>query len=208
MMRPSAYCLVLWIVFNPTAMAQSPVSPDNPFLPVAADNDASETEPAVTAGGSPEDRMLELVHTEALPRFDRAEIFALSMPLPFDDDEIERESEKGTFPVRPYGRNADILKHKTLTGSSCGDLRKLWQDLTFDRYAGAFCHQPVYGLRFYRGTSLLFETTVCWKCQNFYLPRYDHQKRTFVHGWHGFKNDSHAKALLKLLRSELPHPQL
>ncbi|WP_339886823.1 hypothetical protein [Rhodopirellula europaea] len=208
MMHPSTYCLVLWTAMTATTMAQAPDSLDNPFRSVAADDTVAESKLDVVDAESPEERMLTLVHTEALPRFDRAEIFTLSMPDPFADDAMKREAGKDAFPVRPYGKNATVLKHKTLTGPSCDDLRELWQELTFDRDGGAFCHRPVYGLRFYRGASLLFETTVCWECQNFYVPKFDRQKRTFSHRWHGFVNDAHAKALLTRLRSELPHPQL
>jgi len=65
----------------------------------------------------------------------------------------------------------------------------------------------VYGLRLYRDDVLLFETTVCWQCQNFYVPRYDKENQRFTHGWYGFANDDNAKSLLKLFRSLLPHPK-
>ena len=48
--------------------------------------------------------------------------------------------------------------------------------MTFDKFGGAFCHFPVYGLRFYRNDQLLFETSVCWKCSNFYLPNSEPEK--------------------------------
>ena len=33
----------------------------------------------------------------------------------------------------------------------------------------ARCHEPPLGLRFYRDTQILFESSLCWKCDNIYL---------------------------------------
>jgi hypothetical protein len=154
--------------------------------------------------------MQSLAHTEALPSFDRVELYAVSFPKrdPFSDETPKRKATSKTFPVRPYGAHADIHAHVTLKGADCVDLRTAWQSLAFDRLGGAFCHYPAYGFRLYRGDQLLFETTVCWECQNFYVPRYDPEKQRYTHGWYGFANDGKAKALLTLFRSHLLHPKL
>lgn len=170
----------------------------------------SEWDPTHPDGDTPHERMLSLAHTDALPRFDRAEIYAVAMQKqdPFSDVQPEPKPTAQTFPVRPYGSHAEIRGHASLKGNDCDRLRNAWKSLSFDRLGGAFCHDPVYGIRFYRADVLLFETTVCWKCQNFYVPRYDAEQRRFTHGWYGFANDDNAKSLLELLQSHLPHPQL
>lgn len=191
------------------ALAEEPDTDANPVdAPEDARDAGTDRKPTHPDGEKPHERMLSLAHTDALPRFDRAELYAVSMPTPFDDEKPKRRATNNTFPVRPYSLHADIHAHATLQGDACDELRSAWQSLAFDRLGGALCHEPAYGLRFFRGDDLLFETTVCWKCQNFYLPRYDSDERRFTHGWYGFADDENAKALLALLQSHLPHPKL
>lgn len=217
LMKPAMRILLmtlLVLVGRCSATAQQPSSVDevpageNPFgTPADAGEAEGEWTPTHPDGDTPQDRMLALAHTDALPRFDRVELYALTMPAPFDDEEPKRKATSQTFPVRPYGLHADVQGHATLKGDACQKVRSAWQSLTFDRTGGSFCHYPVYGFRLYRGDDLLMETTVCWQCQNFYVPRYDSEKRGYTHGWYGFANDDHAKSLLKLFQGYLAHPK-
>ena len=152
--------------------------------------------------------MLSLAHTDALPRFNRMELYAVSMPKPFSGEEPKRKPSDQTFPVRPYGVDADIHAHKTITGDACDERRAAWQSLVFDSIGGAFCHYPAYGFRLYRDDVLLFETTVCWECQSFDVPRYDAEKQDYTHDWYGFAKDDKSQSLLKIVQSFLPHPKL
>ncbi|MDV6028774.1 MAG: hypothetical protein F9B45_01405 [Phycisphaera sp. RhM] len=201
--------LTLFVLLTSLTLAQSQDA--DPF---GSDQDEADTEagwtPAHPDGDTPHERMLSLAHTDALPRFDRVELYAVSLPKrdPFSEETPKRKPTGKTFPVHPYDIDADIHAHVSITGPDCDKLRMAWQSMTFDRLGGAFCHLPVYGFRLFRGDDLLFETTVCWECQNFYVPRYDSEKKRHVHGWYGFANDDHAKSLLKLFRSHLPHPKL
>ena len=189
--RPAILVLVLCL--PAIAVAQEPA------LPTEVDHPDGET---------PAQRMLTLAHTDALPRFDRADIFAVTLPAPFSDQKPKNERAARTFPVRPYGKLADIHASKTIRGADCEQLRSAWQKLAFDRHGGAFCHEPVYGVRFFRGKTLLFETTICWKCQNFYVPTFDPQKKQLSHGWYGFANNQDAQRLFQLLSQHVPHPKL
>ncbi|MEM6778330.1 MAG: hypothetical protein AAF670_11790 [Planctomycetota bacterium] len=199
--------LLLSIVFLSVVKSQDA----NPF---GAEDDTtaatSEWTPTHPDGDTPHERMLSLAHTDALPQFDRVELYAVSLPKrdPFSDEKPKPQTTGKTFPVRPYGAQANIHAHVSLSGANCAKLRRAWQSLAFDSLGGAFCHDPVYGIRLYRDNVLLFETTVCWACQNFYVPRYDAEKQRYTHGWYGFTNDDNAKSLLKLFRSLLPHPML
>ena len=190
------------------AQEKEPGPAADPFGPSNAVDTDSQWTPLHPDGDTPVERMLSLAHTEALPRFDRLELYAVSVPKPSSDENPKREPSDKTFPVRPYGVHADILAHKSVTGDACAQLHKTWRSLAFDRLGGAMCHYPAYGLRMYRGDMLLFETTVCWECQNFYVPRYDPNKKRYTYGWYGFANDDHAKSLLKQVRSLVPHPKL
>ena len=199
------FSIAVLIVAPAVTFAQDAEPAASPFGPTDADSKWTPTHPD---GDTPQERMLSLAHTDALPRFDRVELFAVSMPKPFSDERPKREPSDKTFPVRPYGVHAGILAHKTISGDACNDFREAWRSLAFDRLGGAMCHYPAYGIRLYRGDDLLFETTICWECQNFYVPRYDSGKQRYTYGWYGFASDYNAKMLLKLFRSHLPHPNL
>jgi hypothetical protein len=49
---------------------------------------------------------------------------------------------------------------------------------------------------------------VAWDCQNFYVPRYDAEKKRYQFEWYGFAQDEKAESLLQLFQSLLPHPKL
>ena len=142
--------------------------------------------------------------TTGLPEFDRVEFVAIAFEKGISD--IVKEDGPDKFPIRPYQAFGKILSRQTLANDDCTELRTLWTNLTFDRFAGAMCHAPVYGLRFYSGDKLLFETTICWKCRNFYVPNEDGDDQS--HGWFGFRSDKNSKRLLAFLRKHLKHPQL
>ncbi|WP_442505884.1 hypothetical protein SH528x_004697 [Novipirellula sp. SH528] len=203
------YALVILIGFGCAAsFAQEAAPAVDPFGPAENSTDNADWTETHPDGEIPAARMLTLAHTDALPAFDRAEVYAVSFP---DRDSKEGPKTKpgdNTFPVRPYNAYADVHGHITLRGDDCKLLHNSWRSLAFDSLGGAFCHYPAYGIRFYRSDLLLFETTVCWQCQNFYLPIYDAKKRHFSHRWYGFTNDDNSKALLALFRRKLPHPKI
>ncbi len=97
-----------------------------------------------------------------MPRCDRVEVFSLS-------GEAGSDAATG-FPVRPYAAYSRILDRKTLTGPDAEALAALWRSQTFGHEYPAMCHKPAFGVRFYRGSSLTFETSVCFRCSNFYVP--------------------------------------
>jgi hypothetical protein len=204
------YLICISIFTGVVTFAQDDPPSSAPFSTSDSTPKASDWKPTHPDGDTPIARMMSLAYTDSLPSFDRLELYAVSLPKrdPFDDKESEPIPTDKAFPVRPYGTQAYIHAHATITGKDCEQLHTAWQSLAFDRLGGAFCHYPVYGLRFYRDDQLLFETTVCWQCQNFYLPSYDEEKRRFTHGWYGFANDNNAKQLLALLRQHLPHPEI
>ncbi|TWU43586.1 hypothetical protein Poly51_63080 [Rubripirellula tenax] len=202
-----AHLICILTVTCVATFAQETLPFNDAFETAAKDSERSATHPDVE---TPVARMMSLAYTDGLPAFDRVEIYAVSSLQrdPFGDEESRPRARGRTFPVRPYGTQADIHAHATVTGKGCQDLRTAWQALAFDRHGGAFCHYPAYGLRFYRDNQLFFETTICWKCRNFYLPTYDNEQRRFESSWHGFANDENAGNLLALLQRLSPHPQL
>ncbi len=112
--------------------------------------------------------------TTELPRCDRVEVYYLNGDTGADADT--------GFPVRPNDAHSLILDRKTLTGREAEALAALWRSQTFGVDYQAMCHEPAYGFRFYRGSSLKFETSVCFHCSNFYVTALGQS------GWWGFEN--------------------
>ena len=103
------------------------------------------------------------------------------------------------FPVRPYRAYSRILDRKTLTGADAEALAALWRSQTFGEDYQALCHDPAYGFRFYRGSSLKFETSVCFHCSNFFVTALGGA------GWWGFDTKtSRATNLLTHLQQISP----
>ena len=156
--------------------------------------------------------MVTLAHTDALPKCDKIIVYALEKSDPSDHSALKPIPEDRAFPIRPYKSNARVLETKTLSGGDVEELTDTWRSMTFDEFGGAFCHFPVYGLRFYRDSKLLFETSICWKCTNFYLPQVGPEDSDREDGLgyqlYGFKYDQQAKKLLTQIRRQLEHPAL
>jgi len=60
-----------------------------------------------------------------------------------------------------------VLSQVTLTGTDAEAFAAQWRSQTFGSQYQMMCHEPVFGFKFYKGSTLLFETTVCFHCQNF-----------------------------------------
>ena len=98
--------------------------------------------------------------TRRLPAANRVEIYFLG-------DEVD-EKATNCFPSHAYGKSFySVLRTKTLEGRSAVDFADAWRDLECHWALSGICHEPAYGLRFYHGAKLLFETDLCWVCSNF-----------------------------------------
>lgn len=132
-----------------------------------------------------------------LPECDRIEVFLLS-------GGVQDDGGDGTFPIRPYKKFSKIEKKQDLRNEEAKKFCATWRSLTFDMWSQAACHFPIYGLRFYEGDKLQFETSVCFGCSNFYFPRAGGGT-----SWHGFnKNDEAGKALISSLSEIIPRPEM
>lgn len=137
---------------------------------------------------------------------DRVEVYLLDFSINKDYGYRLKDDEKG-FPIRPYSREPfDEAKTKILNTSKvpakeiptwCAAVTKM---VTSDKESGgAFCHYPIHGLRIYAGTKLLFETSICWTCNNFYFTY------TSESEWVHLTED--ANDLKKLLDGFMPIPE-
>jgi hypothetical protein len=136
--------------------------------------------------------------TSSLPQCDRVEIFHLA-------GETSDDGSTG-FPVRPYDGYSRIIDRKTLAGADAEQLAVLWRSQTFGLEYQALCHSPGYGFRFYRGSSLKFETSVCFHCNNFYVTALGES------GWWGFDTKTTRAAdflarLQQIFPASVPKPK-
>jgi len=95
-----------------------------------------------------------------------------------DDDPFGFGTEKRAdeFPIAPYNGYVKYLKSVVLSDEEREAFLPVVANLmtNSDPMGGAMCHFPVHGIRILikdQGLEggLLFETSICWKCNNFYL---------------------------------------
>jgi hypothetical protein len=156
-----------------------------------------------------------LAFTESLPEADRIELFTLTMDvenkLPPDEKPKPDQMSKEKFLLRSFDGSPletenpyiDVEKHVTIKADRCKEIVSTWRKLKF-RPNGAFCHAPPYGVRFYKDDVLIFETTICWKCHNFYIPDYDPETGEIKMVIYGFDDNANSKKLLSLFQRALP----
>lgn len=90
------------------------------------------------------------------------------------------------------------LAQTSVSGLEAEAIASQWRQQHFGPQFQMLCHEPAYGLRFYKGARLLFETSVCFKCHNF-------STAIFGGGFWGFDAEApQAAELLKQLEQLLP----
>lgn len=113
-------------------------------------------------------------------------------------DPRREEVAEAMFPIRPYGSYTKILASKTFAAKDVKPLLTAVSGLLTDKNGaggGALCHFPILGIRIYdklEGSltqNLLFETSFCWRCANYYvtLPRPDFAETS---RWRGIPGSS------------------
>ncbi len=146
------------------------------------------------------DRARRVSVADTFKTADRVEIYLLEFSIGEDTRHAPKKGDE-VFPVRPYGTETKVLNKRTVLTS---DVPK-WSItaaklVASDKKAGgAFCHYPIHGIRIYAGDLLLFETSICWVCDNYYFT-YDDASR-----WVGLNED--ANDLKALLDQFMPVPE-
>ena len=97
----------------------------------------------------------------------------------------------------------EVLAVRRVAKADIGKWVELWQDLLKgeDSMMGALCHVPNHGIRFFQGTRVLFETSVGFDCNNYYVR--------FSNGvaWCGFPHTEAREELKALFEKTLPIPK-
>lgn len=105
------------------------------------------------------------------------------------------------FPILPYDYEQTTYGSVDLTEANLAGFMGFWADFPVDDSRGALCHEPVYGFQFYTKDKLIFETSLCWACENFYVDT-----RFFGSNWIGFDSGSDiSRALLQFCDELLPY---
>jgi len=112
-------------------------------------------------------------HAEPLPKSWEAqhwrEIGPYTYNLP-DPDVVElhlfEPTPEGVDAVDPA--TAKIADTKRFTGAEAKRIARLWRNQDWMGF-GAACHEPAYGITFYRGDKKLFFGSICFNCMNVYI---------------------------------------
>ena len=137
---------------------------------------------------------------EMLNLADAIEIYRLDFSMA---GEVTEGKENDFFPIKPYGQMSEILARKRLNGEDLEACRKATAELLKvpENSGGAFCHYPIHGVRFLRGEEIVFESSFCWKCSNYYVS-FPNDKEGSA-SWCGIDSEG----IQKFLEKHLPIPQ-
>lgn len=108
-----------------------------------------------------------------LAKGDRIEVYLLDFETedtPSDFLFWDTRLEENEFPIIPYGGKSKILKRSTLTAEQKLKFMPKLQEVVGIQGkidGGAFCHFPIHGVRVYAGDTIIFQSSFCWKCNNF-----------------------------------------
>ena len=104
------------------------------------------------------------------------------------------------FYIDPYDSHSKILKSRKLKGDerkAC--VKAATTFINGEDLAGPLCHFPIHGIRFKRKGALIYETSICWHCSNYFV-RYPGSESA---RWAGFKDEQFKAFLDKVM----PIPQ-
>jgi hypothetical protein len=135
----------------------------------------------------------------------RCEVYLLDCLLPIGKDaRISSDpSDENHFPIRPYEKETKILKRRELGAEEFKALLpSLVQIVAVEGNTyGAMCHQPIHGLRIYDQGVLIFETSICYECRNFFVL-YPNGGAGWV-GLNGNEFEDQMKKLMPIPESEI-----
>jgi hypothetical protein len=134
----------------------------------------------------------------------RGEIFLLDFQTQSEKGNVITDAlfpDSDLFPIRPYAVATRILDRRKLSESELAQvLTVLPKTIADENREGSFCHYPIHGIRLYDGDTLLFETSVCYECRNFYVSFPDGQS-SWV-GLRGGELQSVFKRVMPIPKSE------
>lgn len=78
---------------------------------------------------------------------------------------------KDQFPITPYRSQSKILESKRLRPREIALLMPALQRTIAvqENHGGAFCHMPIHGIRIWNADQIVFQTSICYECMNWYM---------------------------------------
>jgi len=105
------------------------------------------------------------------------------------------------FPILPYESEHPTFGSTELKDEDMDRFMGSWREFPVDSSNGALCHFPLYGFQFYKRNKLIFETSVCWACENFYVDTW-----FFGSNWISFDSTSQpSRELFEFCDALLPY---
>jgi hypothetical protein len=106
---------------------------------------------------------------QIIAQADTAEVFLLDFAMP----EVESSAVTGveTFPIEPYSKDTRIIKKLTLKDAELAALKKVVSKVLSEKEGdgGVLCHYPIHGIKLFNGAGMIFETSLCWHCANYWV---------------------------------------
>ncbi|WAC21500.1 hypothetical protein OVA24_08895 [Luteolibacter sp. SL250] len=82
----------------------------------------------------------------------------------------QKRLPRDRFPIAPYGSTSKILQRKRLSPDEVKALMpSLKATVGAYRANGILCHYPIHGIRVTNGDEVIFQTSICYQCMNFYI---------------------------------------
>lgn len=113
----------------------------------------------------------------------------------------EKDKTGITFPVYENQQDSPTYGHVTLTGDDLSKFLELWQVQTPCLYMRAMCYDPVYVFRLYRGSRVVAQTNMCWKCSDFSVKVWPWQRELYGFDARG----KYGQELLAFCDTRLPY---
>ncbi|WP_395741846.1 hypothetical protein [Prosthecobacter sp.] len=117
--------------------------------------------------------------------------------------DLEKIPEPDRFAISPSNSSTRILRRITPKPDIADLAKQHFQRLLRtrdDHEGGAWCHMPVHGVRFFKDDHLLFQTSLCWTCHNYFVTYPDDDETAT---WVGLEDEG----LKKFMLEQLPIPE-
>ena len=103
---------------------------------------------------------------------DKVKVYKLGKTSAYLSEDPFAAIQDTGFEISPHNQIAEVLNHKVLEGQELlafqNALYNLLQPHT-DVWSRAMCHEPILGVEVFIGSDLIFSTSFCWKCNNYFV---------------------------------------
>jgi len=156
--RRLPHVLVVLLVFGIIAKAQEPTAK-------ALDKARDE----YVAGVRILDQKFRERVAELILKGTRVELMLLDFSL---GEEGRDKKPLSSFLIAPYLKNTGILQHRLCTANERQELLPVLSKAIsgIPSNGGVACHFPIHGLRVWIDNEVIFETSICWHCSNYWFP--------------------------------------